>query len=478
MERYSSNNIKAIRDVLRVSLSNIIKMLSGILVGFLLPKIVGINDYGYYKSFTLYATYVGLFHFGFIDGIYLYFGGKDYDDLPHSKFRFYSKFLLLMEFLISFLLSVVSFAFLSGEYRFIFLAVSAFLFANNISSYYQFISQITSRFKELSNRIIIQSTLISVSIIILWIVSIRNGFQINYRIFTSLYLCINFVLALWYAVTYKDITLGRCERDFDIWKDIRSFFKLGFPLMVSNFCSSLILALDRQFVNVLFTNEVYAVYAFAYNMLAIITTAISAISTVLYPNLKKSKKKQLEESYSKLISSILLIVFACLIIYFPLCVFVIWFLPKYIGALVIFRLIFPGLAISSTVTIVMHNYYKAMGDTVVYFKKSLVVLIVSALLNFIAYYTFKTTISISVASVISMLFWYIYSEFYLIKKYKVKWIKNLLYLLILSIGFYLITLIDHLLLSGLFYLLFYVSITMILYRQEVKSLFSLVLRRK
>ena len=58
------DNKKTISDIIKVSLSNFLKLLAGILTGFLLPKILNITDYGYYKTFTLYISYVGIFHFG------------------------------------------------------------------------------------------------------------------------------------------------------------------------------------------------------------------------------------------------------------------------------------------------------------------------------------------------------------------------------------------------------------------------------
>lgn len=73
----------------------------------------------------------------------------------------------------------------------------------------------------------------------------------------------------------------------DTLPEIVHLIQIGFPLLFANLCSTLILTLDRQFVNVLFDNATYAVYAFAYNMLSLVTVATSAISTVLYPTLKR-----------------------------------------------------------------------------------------------------------------------------------------------------------------------------------------------
>ena len=144
-----TNGKKTLLNIVKVSISNIIKLLSSVLVGFLLPKIIGVTDYGYYKTFTLYASYVGLFYFGIADGIYLKYGGMSYEELDKSTFRFYSKFLILLELIISFVGAVITLLFIPGELKFVFICLFIYLIAYNITGYFQIISQITSRFNEL-----------------------------------------------------------------------------------------------------------------------------------------------------------------------------------------------------------------------------------------------------------------------------------------------------------------------------------------
>ncbi|MCI8400961.1 MAG: oligosaccharide flippase family protein [Lachnospiraceae bacterium] len=458
---------KTIMDILRVSVSNIIKLLSGILVGFLLPRIIGVTDYGYYKTFTLYSTYVGLFHLGICDGIYLKYGGKNYEELDKKKFRKYSCFFVIVEGIIALIIMICGAVFLAGEYRFIFICLSAYLFFTNITGYYQIISQITSRFRELSHRNVIQSLLMAVSVVGIWAINKYFEIKISYRIYTLIYIFITAVLAVWYMGTYRDISFGNRDKTYKVSGDIYCFIRTGFPLTVANLCSSLILTLDRQFVNVLFDTDTYAVYAFAYNMLSLVTTAIAAVSTVIYPELKQKDEKKLFELYPFLLMVVLCLVFACLTIYFPLCAFVEWFLPKYTGSIRIFRVIFPGLAISSAVTIIIHNYYKAIGRSFSFFIKSIVVLITSTIANAIAYVFWGTTISVSVASIICMIFWYLFTERLIIREFKVLWKKNCLYLIVMIFAFYTVSLVNNYLLGCLLYIAFFGIITFGFYRRQI-----------
>ena len=60
-----------IKDSISIISSNIFLLLSGVLNGIILPKIMGVTQYGYYKVFSLYAGYIALLHFGFVDGMLL-----------------------------------------------------------------------------------------------------------------------------------------------------------------------------------------------------------------------------------------------------------------------------------------------------------------------------------------------------------------------------------------------------------------------
>lgn len=458
-------NKKTIANIIKVSTSNILKLLAGILVGFLLPKVIGVTDYGYYKTFTLYASYVGLFHFGLADGIYLKFGGVNYDDLNKEDFRYYCSFYILLESCVSVIIVVIAVLFMNEEYRFIFICEAVYLLAMNITNLYQLISQITNRFTELSLRNVINSGLTIVSLLVLWALRKFGVGSASYRTYTIMYVLIVLILAVWYISTYRDITFGKRShnKSHEIWR----FFKLGFPLMLSALCTSLILTLDRQFVSGLFDINTYAVYAFAYSMLNLVTVAISAISTVLYPTLKRADEKALSTSYTSLISMIQCLVCGCIVVYFPLCVFIEHFLPQYVGSLGIFRIIFPGIAISSSITIVMHNYYKTLGWTTLFFKKCVIILAISAFANMIAYVLFKTPASISVASIITLIMWYFVAQHNLIMKYKIKWIKNSAYILSSMLVFYIVTKIENYGISMIIYVLSYVFITFIFYKNVI-----------
>lgn len=126
---------------------------------------------------------------------------------------------------------------------------------------------------------------------------------------------------------------------------------------------------------------------------------------------------------------------------------------------------FPGLAISSAITVVMHNYYKVLGKNFDYFLKSIVVLVVSGIANAIAYTVFRTTISISIASIITMIFWYVLIEQYFVKAIGYDRKKNLWYLLIMLVTFYTVSAIPNEIAGFFVYGIVFTIITLLIHRK-------------
>ncbi|MXQ48389.1 oligosaccharide flippase family protein [Streptococcus pneumoniae] len=458
-----------LKNFLGVVLSNISTILSGVFIGIIIPKILSVEGFGFYKTFTLYVTYIGFFSFGIIDGIVLEYGGNDYDELDRPKFRNYFKWFLLVNLLSSFFIILLSVILFKNNQRFIFIAIAINLVIVNISSYFQQLSQITQRFKEYSLRRIIQSIL-NIILVLLCFLIYKNSGSIDYKLYVMLVLLINLFLTLWYINTYKEIVFGDSLPLFETKSDIKYLMTIGIPLLIANICSVLIVTLDSQFVNILFPTAEYAMYAFAYNLLSLITIATSAISTIIYPILKRTDEVSMEQNYGFLISAVIIVVFAALIIYYPLYLFVQWYLPNYLPSLTIFRIIFPGVVLTTPIVVVMHNYYKALKKSDEYFKKSIIIILLSIIANMIAYYIFETTVAISYASVIVLFVWFVYVENKFVFEYNYSPYKNLSYIIILVLSFYICSSFKQIILGCVVYAITYVVLTMIYFYNQIKNL--------
>lgn len=445
-----------------VAFSNIIKLVSSILIAFVIPNILGLTNYGYYKIFILYLTYIGLFHFGFIDGIYLKYGGLEYDQLDKKSFRSYFRFLLYLELLISIVGIIITVLLVDGEKKIIFLLLFLNLIAINLTTYYQFISQITSRFKEYSTRLIVLSITNILIVALMYFMNISD-----YRIYIGLIVFVNYLLLIWYMYTYRDITFGRNGRIKHLKKDIICFFITGVPLLLANLAATFVITVDKQIVEILFPVEVFGVYSFAYSMLSMITVVVSAVGVVLYPTLKKTNLNNISRNYESLNRIIIVVVLVGLIGYFPLLWMIPRFLPDYIDSLVIFRIALPGLVLTSSISAVKHNFFKITNKNFSFFIIGILAVAMNIGLNLTAFWIYETTVSIAISSVIGITIWYIITEVYMVRNYKVKWKSNTLLISIGIFSFYSITAFDNIYFSGLLYLTIIIIIVIFNYNKII-----------
>ena len=464
------NTKKMLSEIFKVSISNISTLISGIFVGFIIPKVLGSTEYGYYKIFTLYASYIGLFTIGISEGMYLKYSGISYDDLNKSKIRLFTNIFIKIQLTIAFLIFVSSVLFAEGEYKFIFIALSVYLVELNITTYYQYVAQMTMRFSDYTVRNFVKTILTIVAVLImagLFLFNEKNS--LSYKYYVLLTLIISTLLYFIYLKKFKDITFGNYDKYVDAKEELKDIMKLGIPFLLASLCSTLILNIDKQFVSMLFEPAVYGTYAFAYSMLTLVTMCTSAISTVLYPSLKRTSRENLADNLKSISSIVLVFVFFMMLSYFPLCLIVNWFLPKYIYSLEIFRIVFPGLAFTSIISVVFQNFYKLLEENARFLKQNIAILILSALANYVVYYLFRTPEAISYASIIVLFVYYNVSEQFFRKNFELKWKKNLLYIIIVGGGFYLITLIPNIYISMVVYCMYYALITGIMMPKTLAS---------
>ena len=68
---------KIIANFSYVVLSNLLTVIVSSLVVLILPKIMGVEEYGYWQLYIFYLSYAGFVHLGWVDGIYLRYGGLE-----------------------------------------------------------------------------------------------------------------------------------------------------------------------------------------------------------------------------------------------------------------------------------------------------------------------------------------------------------------------------------------------------------------
>lgn len=475
---------QAIKDLLKVIISNLISLASGILVGFVIPKIMGFEDYGYYKTYALYAGYTGLLHFGLSDGIYFYFSGKNLDELDQKKVHSSVLFVIILEAAISIIGIIVSLFFTRGNpYGLIFIFVFLSSFFSHVQTILSYICQATKQFSFPSLMNSMKSILDILEVAILYgLYKLKDSFQISYWLYCTIVVATMaiqafcFVIKLWKFIFCK----GQSARQTE--EDLQMFLKLGLPIMIANLTSALIMNIDKQFVSIFYpveTSNIFAIFSFAYSVLNLIAVITSAISTVLFPYMKGKDEERLCQIFPDLDAFLLLFVTAACTSYFVIQWIVQRFVSKYNDSMPLIRIIIPGLIINTSVTVLMHNYYKALNKERVYFWQNILILLIAIVTDLIAYYFIilpfdsMNPIWLTIASDITLLIWYIVSEKYLVKNYKIQHWKNDCYAFSSCILFLLVAFFSDGWIGFGIYLISIAIIDFCFYRKEINNFFIL-----
>ncbi len=464
---------KFIKNIMKVSMSNFMSLLSGVLVGFIVPKMLGLEGYANFKIYTLYLTYIALLSLGLGDGLYLKFSGTNKEDLDKGTISYYLKIYYVQIVLFTVIALFWSCFGVPKEYRFILVALSLTIFSSQITAVYQNLSLITSSFNEYSIRVIVKSVLTSLFVILLFLVSRITGKIISYKIYISGVVLIDYILACWYFYTYREFIFVKSKNIAKMVGKYTVILKVGFPLLLSNMAGSIFLNLDRQFVSLLFDKNAYAIYAFAYNLLTLITTMTSAVSLVLFPSLRRKKDLNIARSLELYLGPFNMMVAFFLIVYYPLSWFVPYFLPDYKLSLEIFRVVLPGLVISSSVSVILINFYKLENQIKLYFIVTLLSMLISIIANYVAYSIFNTYLSISWASIFTLFVWYLLTLSYFWRKYRINFVKTTIYMILMCILFYCITYeMGCSLIGGISFLGGYIILSFIFMKKNIRELLS------
>lgn len=464
---------KLIKNTLNLIFSNTIVLLINIMSAFITPAILGTNGFGYYKMFMLYIGYVPLLHFGFIDGILISNAGKSMSEINNSKFRTYSLFIVIFEFIISsIMLSSIFFIRVNNINKEIIFFIAVYSFLLNIVNYFQLFSKAIMRFSELAASTRFQSYLYLAFLIIGFILYSFTDFQVNVTYYMFYYCLTQMILLAFYLFRYKNIVFGK-RIHFKIEKyNICQLFKSGFMIVLSYQITLLMINADNQFISISFNISDYSEYAFAFSLASLLITVFSSISSVVLPYMKQMGKEIIVKKHTSNISILYMIVFLILSAYYPIVIIVKIFLKDYIQSISFLSIVFPVVGITCIIQSYLFNDYIMLKKTKIFCYISLI----NLLIDYMAYYHFNhilhSTKFIALCSVPLIIIWYISLEYYLKRTVKTHMLKNVIYIIIMTILFICINHLFSVFIGLMVYIFIYLIITICFFYKLIITLIN------
>ncbi|AYV73355.1 hypothetical protein M1D49_02725 [Bacillus sp. PK3-056] len=417
-------NKKAISFIKNVSYtltSNVISFIISVLVTLIVPKLVGVNDYGYWQLYLFYSSYVGFMHLGWNDGIYLRYGGSEYREL--DKKLFYSQFYMFVLFqgILSLIVFLLSLYFIKDHNRvFIIQMTSICMFLINVRQMLLYILQGTYRIKEHAQVIIIDRVIYIVNLVFLLLIGIRD-FQL--LIISDL---VAKVISLFIVIYFcKDILLQRISVFYFSINEMYKNISVGSKLMFANIAGMLIIGIVRFGIERVWNVSTFGKVSLTLNLSNFMMLFISAIGIIMFPILRRTEEEKLPMLYKNLRDLLMLILFGALLIYFPLSTILVKWLPEYKDSLRYMAILFPIVIFEGKTSLLINTYLKTFRMEKTILWVNLVVMVLSLFTVLFTIILIKN-LDLTILSIVFLLATRcVISEYYLSKRLEISVFKDI-----------------------------------------------------
>lgn len=386
-----------------------------VILTLLLPKILGVAEFGYWQLFIFYLSYVGFFHLGINDGVYLINGGKTREELDKKSIGSQFLFSAAYQLLISFIIIVIA---LVGPFepnrQFVIVCIGVILLANNCSFYLGYVFQAVNETSLFSFSSALDALAFFVALVVLAVFGV-DSFE-PYIVF---YVIAKIIRLIYCVHKSKDILssghLGLSDSAQESFDSIR----VGIKLMFANIVSSLILGVVRFFVDLSWGIEVFSVVSFSLSIAGFFLTFLTQVSMVLFPNLKQLSYEGCARAFCAMRDTLDLLLPAFYVLYGPITVLLNWWLPQYASGIQLFSVLFPICVFEGKMDIVGTTFFKVLREEKQLLKVNLYTLAISLVFTLCGTYLIHSVKFVLVCVVISLGFRCLLSEKLIAKRLNV-----------------------------------------------------------
>jgi O-antigen/teichoic acid export membrane protein len=340
------------RDVATLVIGSFLAAVFGALIVFVVPRITLVEDFGYWRIFVLYASYVGFFHLGFGEGALLAWAGKPLEDL-RRELRPSLKFLIGQHLLFLLPSGVIAALLLPPKIRFVAIAVLAFALLQNTVVMLQSASQAARQFAPVA---IVMAAPVGLFLVFASLAAWWG--RPDYRILVS---CYFLAWAIVLGILWIKLRPFQFASTASAWMVGKRYIAIGWPITLANAAFGLVQSSDRMVLSSAVSIYDFAQYSLAASTMMVPVTLIAAIARVFFPHLAATDRKQHPEIYGQ-VSRLIVMAWSILLPYFFLVdLFVRRFVPNYAGILPVAGILLLGVLFLAVIQILHGSVFNLYG---------------------------------------------------------------------------------------------------------------------
>lgn len=384
------------KGVVIVLVTNVIGMIFNLLINFLQPKYLSIDSYSVIKTFVLYLSASGLCHLGYVDGMYIKYGGKNVFEIDKSEIVSNVSSMRILQIIISALILCIGL--LLNDMVLILFAI--LLIPYNMVMYYRLLYQATGEFS-LYGKIMNASTvaLFVGNLVLIFVLNIQTYFW-----YIAIQILIYFLI--WLFLEYRfhkkisaSLSIFRCRLQ-DICENIKS----GFFVMLGNFSSIFLTMMDRWLVKWLLPAVDFAGYSFATSIEGFLNVAVTPFTITFYNYFCRERRVE----HIRKVHNYMLIIASFIISLAFLAKFVMEiYLPDYLFSTTVMFLLFASQIFFIIIKSIYVNLYKAERKQTLYFVKLVTVLIVGLIITVVCFLLLHNKEAMAIGTLVCSILWFL-----------------------------------------------------------------------
>lgn len=470
----NSKTINFIKNFSYTLISNLVSLLSSILVILIVPKLIGVEEYGYWQLYLFYSSYVGFLHFGWNDGIYLRYGGKNYEELDKSLF--FSQFCmqLIFQLIIAGIIfgSADIFA-IDNKRIFVFKMTAICMVIINLRCMLLYILQSTNRIREYA-QITMMDRIIYCCLIFTFLVA---GAREN-KLMIAADLIAKFISLIYAMYCCRDMVFRRILSICFNFRETIENISVGIKLMFANIASLLIIGVVRFGIEHSWGVSAFGKVSLTLSISNFMMLFINAVGIIMFPILRRTDEKKLPSIYLTMRDFIMVILLGALIVYHPLNVVLSVWLPKYADSLIYMALVFPMCVFEGKMALLNNTYLKTLRKEKLMLKINLISLGLSVILTILNTVLLKNLNLAIVSIVILLALRCVLAEIFLAKILRITLYKDIVLELIMTLIFILTGWFINSWINILLYTLSYITYLFIKRKDITKTIWSIKLLTK
>lgn len=397
---------RLLKDFSIALLSQGMSLSIGFLTSLLVPKILGVEEFGYYQLFIFYTSYVGMLHLGLDDGIYLLKGGQTRDEIDKGSVGRQLWSGIAYQTIFALVIIVVALLGPFGDERAFVIAMTAlYMLLANSSYYLGAVFQAMNETKLYSFSVMTERLAFLLPLALLLVFHVTAAEPYIVAAVASRAVMLAFCMSRAQGMLSADLAHPR-----ESFRETFDSIRVGINLTVANISGNLVLGVARFLIDAAWGIETFAQLSVALSMVALFNTFIAQASMVLFPSLRQARGAEQKAFYHGARDAMALFLPLIYLLCVPAIRFMSLWLPQYAAAMPFFVILLPMCVFESKMDVTCATFFKVLRKEQLLLKINLCTVACSSVLSLVGVYAIQSIYAVIIGVVLVIIGRSLFSE--------------------------------------------------------------------